>query len=723
MAMFENFPYTDMHNLNLDWIIKIAKDFLDQYTHIQELIEQGITDIGAKTDEGIENITELTETSLSDLQAKYENLENLLQAWYNTHSNDIANQLTQALSDVATATATALNNINTTKNTALSDIADYVNDVIASIPADYSALSAMVQELNNKTVLSDYTIIDNQYVNYTNGNFSVLNGTTRTNKISLKGYSGITVVINGWGDNRGLAFYDASGAFIANSGVQYASGLQTLNIPIPANAEFVAFSLPVTSIVFTNNLSNLNYYETEIMKDSNFKQLNNNFVTGNYINSENGNFSILGGAKRTDLIPTDFYDKLYLLVCGFNDIRGCAFYDENRDFIRGVAYSVQGMGFYSIDIPFNAKYFAYTFSNDIDGERAYLSKTFNALRKADTAYDLTIIKPELHFTENNYINCTNGNRSVLSGCYASFFIDCKDIKQIILSDIGYNDNRGLAWYDKNGNFIEGVSYSAGYNSYILAPTGNRRYLAVTKASAAFEIYMIPESIKPDTVENSISMFKSIAGCGDSYTSCVLYTINGVSRGENEYASWISNIGRTQGINSFIYAHGGATTETYLSLEDCLPKLLNEPARDLYILNLGINDAGYGVNLGTIADIHADYTENPNTFYGNYGRIIDQIIQHAPNAKLIISKILYATSAQQEVTNAYRYSSAAIEAIANHYNIPFIETLDSKYISGYEFSTQKYSGHPTAVQQAKVAEAMTELINKCISDNYSYFADY
>ena len=40
MAMFENFPYTDMHNLNLDWIIKIAKDFLDQYPNIQNIIEQ-----------------------------------------------------------------------------------------------------------------------------------------------------------------------------------------------------------------------------------------------------------------------------------------------------------------------------------------------------------------------------------------------------------------------------------------------------------------------------------------------------------------------------------------------------------------------------------------------------------------------------------------------------------------------------------------------------------
>ena len=46
--MFEQFPYADMQQLNLDWIIKIAKDFLDQYTQIQQTITQGLEDLEAK---------------------------------------------------------------------------------------------------------------------------------------------------------------------------------------------------------------------------------------------------------------------------------------------------------------------------------------------------------------------------------------------------------------------------------------------------------------------------------------------------------------------------------------------------------------------------------------------------------------------------------------------------------------------------------------------------
>ena len=111
MAMFENFPYTDMHNLNLDWIIKIAKDFLDQYTHIQQLIADG--------EESLQN---LTQEGLQQLQDKADTLEGLLDDWYNTHSEDIANQLADALSD-----------LNGWYNTHSEDIAGQLADALSDL--------------------------------------------------------------------------------------------------------------------------------------------------------------------------------------------------------------------------------------------------------------------------------------------------------------------------------------------------------------------------------------------------------------------------------------------------------------------------------------------------------------------------------------------------------------------------------------------------------------
>lgn len=142
MAMFENFPYTDMHNLNLDWIIKIAKDFLDQYTHIQQLITDGETSLVNLTNEGLES-----------LQTKADNLEELLQAWYDEHSSDIANQLAAALADLNdwyTIHQNYLDNTLATKIAAFNLAADEKAALtIASIPDDYTALSNRVGTLEN----------------------------------------------------------------------------------------------------------------------------------------------------------------------------------------------------------------------------------------------------------------------------------------------------------------------------------------------------------------------------------------------------------------------------------------------------------------------------------------------------------------------------------------------------------------------------------------------
>ena len=124
--MFEGFPYTNFHELNLDWIIKIAKDFLDQYTNIQQTITQG----------------------LEDLNTKAQQLQAALDAWYEEHSEDIENQLADALQDLNdwyTQHQGYLDQYLTDSITAFGEAADAkAAQAIASIPEDYSALSQQV---------------------------------------------------------------------------------------------------------------------------------------------------------------------------------------------------------------------------------------------------------------------------------------------------------------------------------------------------------------------------------------------------------------------------------------------------------------------------------------------------------------------------------------------------------------------------------------------------
>ena len=152
MALFENFPYTNIHELNLDWIVKIAKDFLEQYTHIQQLISDGET-----------SLTELKETSLAELQEKADALEAALQAWYDTHSENIAQELADALADLNAWYTEHSGDIST----ALQDAVNSFNEqavalgqrVIESIPEDYSDVA--LRAIGNSDALLNYAKTDN----------------------------------------------------------------------------------------------------------------------------------------------------------------------------------------------------------------------------------------------------------------------------------------------------------------------------------------------------------------------------------------------------------------------------------------------------------------------------------------------------------------------------------------------------------------------------------
>ena len=165
--MFEGFPYTNFHQLNLDWIIKIAKDFLDQYTNIQQTITQGLEDL---------------DTKATELQA-------LLDAWYEEHSQDIANQLADALQDLNTWYTTHqgyLDQYLTDSISAFNTAADAkAATTIASIPDDYTALSNSVTDIKTPFTVDMQNALLNKYP------FS-------------KGYYGYHVVPSG--TNLGLVF-------------------------------------------------------------------------------------------------------------------------------------------------------------------------------------------------------------------------------------------------------------------------------------------------------------------------------------------------------------------------------------------------------------------------------------------------------------------------------------------------------------------------------------
>ena len=134
------FPYTNFHEMNLDWVIQIARDFLDQYSHIQQIIEDGET-----------SISDLTSSGLEQLQEKADALEDLLQAWYTEHSEDISNQLSGALEDLNAWYTLHEGYLDQTLTDNLEVFATRADakaqETLENIPSDYTVLSNDVTNL------------------------------------------------------------------------------------------------------------------------------------------------------------------------------------------------------------------------------------------------------------------------------------------------------------------------------------------------------------------------------------------------------------------------------------------------------------------------------------------------------------------------------------------------------------------------------------------------
>ena len=66
--IYREMPYTNLHDLNIDWILKIVKDFQAKYQNLDETFQEMLRQIEAKGDEAIEAILLNKDTALNALQ-------------------------------------------------------------------------------------------------------------------------------------------------------------------------------------------------------------------------------------------------------------------------------------------------------------------------------------------------------------------------------------------------------------------------------------------------------------------------------------------------------------------------------------------------------------------------------------------------------------------------------------------------------------------------------
>lgn len=352
-AFGENFPYSNFHDMNMDWVIKIAKDFLDQYTHLQETINTGLT----------------------DLENKANDLEALLQAWYDTHSEDIANQLAKALNDLNAWYDEHKNYLDQTftENIALFNQRAEAKaaETIATIPSDYTALSNRVTSLQNTVTAQNLFKASegtaNSYVKYDSGNTPSLSGCIasafipvfNTQKVLLIDY--ITQYASP--DVRGLAFYDSNKEYL--SGFQYDGQNTPIMLSVPANAYYIRITTDTThagSLCKLVAFSDPTMIEGLIsaMADTYGNAFNSAHAIQNLIiNYTNGNSNSFNGGRVSQPITvkpkTPFLLKDYITPYNRPDNRGMAFYDLTDTYVSGIQYDGTGNNILGV-VPDNAAF-------------------------------------------------------------------------------------------------------------------------------------------------------------------------------------------------------------------------------------------------------------------------------------------------------------------------------------------------------------------------------
>lgn len=364
--------------------------------------------------------------------------------------------------------------------------------------------------------------------------------------------------------------------------------------------------------------------------------------------------------------------------------------------------------------------------------------------------DVTIPTISTHHETGNFVGELNNgknaqalgtNVNVANGTMGSHYcliVDAQSEKyfKVFCSWTG-NANYGCGWIavDGNGNVVDKYYGKSSESDYVFVKLPNNAVTLyvngldgviptaeITTITKEFDGYTREEIDEKIAIDINLSLFRKFGVVGDSYASGQVYWKDGSEwKSEGKYSiSWGQVLARKHGNVCTNYSQGGLNTRTWLysSTPNGVTKLLNSEKEDLYILALGINDS-YGLGesyLGSLEDItnHSSYSDYADSFYGNYGRIIEKIKDYAPNSKMIM-----VTCANNSGI-ANKFNNAIIE-IASHYQIPYIVQLED-----YFFESNIYldmvQGHPRGIAYCGMANAFDRLINQCLKSNYNYFKD-
>lgn len=219
-------------------------------------------------------------------------------------------------------------------------------------------------------------------------------------------------------------------------------------------------------------------------------------------------------------------------------------------------------------------------------------------------------------------------------------------------------------------------------------------------------------------------FTTFVGIGDSlmggYTSDGTNTVS-TAKARAEKNNWIEYLCSRLNRTCTNLAVGSSTTENWRFVNqsgttDSDIEKANIPT-SCYMLGLGVNDVRGNKTVGTSDDINtSDYTQNANSFYGNYDYLIRKMKSFNPYAK-----IFAFTIPKSETSENVGAVNTAIKYICDLYDNVYCIDIDSisDYSDGF-IANNFESGHYNPITYNYMSKIIEMGINKFIYDNYKEF---
>lgn len=235
-----------------------------------------------------------------------------------------------------------------------------------------------------------------------------------------------------------------------------------------------------------------------------------------------------------------------------------------------------------------------------------------------------------------------------------------------------------------------------------------------------------ERMKNVSFENSaFGSFAKFGVVGDSLSVGYIGDSSGVAHGRNIYYSWGQVLARRYGNKCLNFGFSGATTKTWYSHSTHgKVELVQEQNKcQCYVVGLGVNDDVTESNVGSSSDINfSDYTQNADTFYGNYAKVIQTIMETAPT-----SYIFVFTIPKTDGTNRFsEIKNNAIKGVVNALSsdrVFVIETNDYSELFNLDLITDNsYMAHYTAIGYSNLATINSIMLSDCMNKNTDKFKD-